>query len=148
MICYNTREKAAQVAERLKEMKLSAAAKKVQDGIEETLTYMDFPTQHWTRIRTNNTIERLNREIKRRTKAIGAFPDGQSALSVYQCAKESHIPYTTLSDIVKGKNRIEKCTAETIYKLARTLHVTMEELLTVSGKLLSSGYGRLLKQGK
>ena len=41
---------------------------------------MDFPSQHWTRIRTNNTIERLNREIKRRTKAIGAFPDGQSAL--------------------------------------------------------------------
>ena len=73
------REKARQVAEKLKEMKLSSAAKKLQDGIEETLTYMDFPTQHWTRIRTNNTIERLNREIKRRTKAIGAFPDGQSA---------------------------------------------------------------------
>ena len=70
------REKAAQVVEKLKEMKLSAAAKKVQESIDETLTYMDFPTQHWTRIRTNNTIERLNREIKRRTKAIGAFPDG------------------------------------------------------------------------
>ena len=62
------REKARQVAEKLKEMKLNSAAKKLQDGIEETLTYMDFPTQHWTRIRTNNTIERLNREIKRRTK--------------------------------------------------------------------------------
>lgn len=54
----------------------------------------------------------------------------EKRLSVYQCAKESHIPYTTLSDIVKRKTRIEKCTAETIYKLARTLHVTMEELLT------------------
>ena len=50
-------------------------------------------------------------------------------LSIYQCAKESHVPYTTLSDIVKGKTRIEKCTAETIYKLAKTLHVTMEEIL-------------------
>ena len=80
------REKAAQVVEKLKEMKLSAAAKKVQESIEETLTYMDFPTQHWTRIRTNNTIERLNREIKRRTKAIGAFPDGQSALML-ACAR-------------------------------------------------------------
>lgn len=84
------REKAAQVAARLKEMKLSAAAKKVQDGIEETLTYMDFPTQHWTRIRTNNTIERPNREIKRRTKAIGAFPDGQSALMLL-CARLRHV---------------------------------------------------------
>lgn len=40
------REKAHQVADKLKEMKLSSAAKKLQDGIEETLTYMDFPTQH------------------------------------------------------------------------------------------------------
>lgn len=87
------REKAAQVAEKLKEMKLSAAAKKVQESIEEPLTYMDFPTQHWTRIRTNNTIERLNREIKRRTKAIGAFPDGQSALMLV-CARLRHVAGT------------------------------------------------------
>ncbi|MEY8426847.1 helix-turn-helix transcriptional regulator [Lachnospiraceae bacterium 46-15] len=50
-------------------------------------------------------------------------------LSVYQCAKESTVPYTTLLDIVKGKTRIEKCTAETLYKLAKTLDVAMEELL-------------------
>ena len=34
------------------------AAKKVEDGIEETLTYCDFPSEHWTRIRTNNVIKR------------------------------------------------------------------------------------------
>lgn len=87
------REKADQVAEKLKEMKLSAAAKKLTEGIEETLTYMDFPIQHWSRIRTNNTIERLNREIKRRTKAIGAFPDGQSALMLV-CARLRHVAGT------------------------------------------------------
>ena len=38
-------------------MKLKEAAKKVEDGIEETLTYCDFPSEHWTRIRTNNVIE-------------------------------------------------------------------------------------------
>ena len=87
------REKARQVAEKLREMKLSSAAKKLEDGIDETLTYMDFPTQHWTRIRTNNTIERLNREIKRRTRAIGAFPDGQSALMLV-CARLRHVAGT------------------------------------------------------
>ena len=71
-------------------MKLKAAAKKVEDSIEETLTFMDFPSQHWTRIRTNNTLERLNREIKRRTKAIGAFPDGNSALMLV-CARLRHV---------------------------------------------------------
>ena len=50
------REKAAQAAQKLRERKLSAAAKKLEDGIDETLTYMDFPSQHWSRIRTNNTI--------------------------------------------------------------------------------------------
>ena len=87
------REKAAQTAQKLSERKLSAAAKKLEDGIEETLTYMDFPSQHWSRIRTNNTIERLNREIKRRTKAIGAFPDGQSALMLV-CARLRHVAST------------------------------------------------------
>ena len=54
------REKAIQVAEKLKAMKLAKAAQKVEDGIEETLTYMDFPTQHWTRIRTNNTLSLIH----------------------------------------------------------------------------------------
>lgn len=87
------REKAAQVAEKLREMKLKAAAKKVEDSIEETLTFMDFPSQHWTRIRTNNTLERLNREIKRRTRPIGAFPDGNSALMLV-CARLRHVAGT------------------------------------------------------
>jgi transposase-like protein len=87
------REKAAQVVAKLREMKLSSAAKKLEDGIDETLTYMEFPSQHWSRIRTNNTIERLNREIKRRTKAIGAFPDGQSALMLV-CARLRHVAGT------------------------------------------------------
>lgn len=46
----SSKEKAKQVADKLREMKLTSAAKKVEDGIEETLAYMDFPSQHWTRI--------------------------------------------------------------------------------------------------
>lgn len=84
------REKARQVAEELREMKLGKAAQKVEDSIEETLTFMDFPSQHWTRIRTNNMLERVNREIKRRTRAIGAFPDGNSALMLV-CARLRYV---------------------------------------------------------
>lgn len=67
-------------------MKLYKAAQKVEDGIRETLTYMDFPVEHWTRIRTDNTLERLNKEIKRQTKVIGTFPDGEAALMLV-CAR-------------------------------------------------------------
>lgn len=56
-------EKNDHAAEKLKKMNFSAAAKRLQNGIEETLTYMDFPTQCWSRFRTNITIERLNQEV-------------------------------------------------------------------------------------
>ena len=54
-------------------MKLKEASKKICDSIEETLTYMDFPPEHWQKIRTNNVIERLNREIRRRTRVVMAI---------------------------------------------------------------------------
>lgn len=79
-------DKAKSVVAKLKEMKLKEAAKKVEDSISETLTYMTFPHEHWMKIRSNNAIERLNREIRRRTRVVGAFPDSQSALMLV-CAR-------------------------------------------------------------
>ena len=88
-----SREKAKAVVAELRAMKLKEAAKKVADGIEETLTYCEFPYEHWTRIRTNNVIERLNREIRRRTRVAGTFPDGNSALMLV-CARLRHVAGT------------------------------------------------------
>ena len=84
------RKKAKDVVEQLRAMKLKEAAKKVEDGIEETLTYMDFPSQHWLKICTNNVIERMNREIRRRTRVVGTFPDGKSALMLV-CARLRYV---------------------------------------------------------
>ena len=72
--------KALEVASELEKSKLGEAAKVVREGYAETLTYTRFPRKHWRRIRTNNAIERLNREIRRRTRVVGTFPDGNSAL--------------------------------------------------------------------
>lgn len=84
------REKARAVVQSLMEMKLKETAQEVEDSIEETLTYTDFPFGHWTRIRTNNVIERLNREIRRRTRVVGAFPDSNSAL-ILVCVRLPHV---------------------------------------------------------
>lgn len=81
------------VVEELREMKLKEAAKKVEDGIEETLTYCDFPSEHWIRICTNNAIERLNREIRRRTRVVDCFPDGNSVLMLI-CARLHYVAGT------------------------------------------------------
>lgn len=84
------RKKAKDVVDKLRSMRLNEAAKKLEDGIEETLTYMDFPSQHWLKIRTNNVIERMNREIRRRTRVVGSFPDGKSALMLV-CARLRYV---------------------------------------------------------
>ncbi len=68
------------VVKKLRTMKLAKAAELVAGGGEETLTYYDFPSEHWRRIRTNNPMERIMREIRRRTRVVGCFPDGESAL--------------------------------------------------------------------
>ena len=73
-------KKAADVVTKLQDMKLAKAARVVEEGVAETLSYMAFPREHWTRIRTNNPLERIMREIRRRTRVVGAFPDGRSAL--------------------------------------------------------------------
>ena len=74
------REKAEAVVAKLETMKLRAAAEKVREGIEETLTYYAFPDKHHRQIRTNNPLERIMREIRRRSRVVGCFPDGKSAL--------------------------------------------------------------------
>lgn len=87
------RAKAEAVAKKLENMKLGQAAAIVRAGVDETLSYMAFPREHWTRIRTNNMLERIMREIRRRTRVVGNFPDGQSALMLV-AARLRHIAGT------------------------------------------------------
>lgn len=83
------KQKLRDVAVKLDAMRLSNAAEIVRGAIDETLTYMTFPREHWRRIRTNNPLERMNREIRRRTRVVGNFPDGNSALMLV-CARLRH----------------------------------------------------------
>lgn len=88
--------KAEQVASEMEERKLREAAKCLREGINETTTYLlnDYPVEHRRRIRTNNMIERLNREIRRRTRVVGASPNGRSALMLIT----ARIRYVTDND--------------------------------------------------
>ena len=74
------RRKLAEVISKLRAQRLEKAARIVESGCDETLSYYDFPVAHWRHIRTNNPLERLNREIRRRTRVVGSFPDGHAAL--------------------------------------------------------------------
>ena len=104
-------KKAADVVAKLRELKLGKAAGVVEDGVGETLSYMAYPREHWTRIRTNNPLERIMREIRRRTRVVGAFPDGNSALMLV-AARLRHIAgtkwgtrkYLDMERLVAGRN--------------------------------------------
>ena len=87
------REKARQVAEKLEALRLVKAACLVREGIAETLAYMDFPREHWRSLRSNNMLERLMRELRRRTRVVGCFPDGESALMLV-AARLRHVAGT------------------------------------------------------
>ena len=84
--------KAEQVAMEMESRRLKAAANCLREGVGETTTYLldEFPDGHRRRIRTNNMIERPDREIRRRTRVVGGFPDGNSALTLV-CARIRHV---------------------------------------------------------
>jgi putative transposase len=86
-------KKARAVAYKLEHMKLHKAAGRVREGVAETLGYYHFPREHWRQIRTNNPLERIMREIRRRSRVVGCFPDGNSALML-AAARLRHIAGT------------------------------------------------------
>lgn len=88
--------KIQQIADKIEGMKLGKAAEYIRSSMSETIQYMDFPEEHWRRIRTNNPIERILKEVKRRTKVVGAFPDGESALMLTS-ARLRHVAYSKWS---------------------------------------------------
>jgi len=89
-------EKARAIVAALRRQRLMRAAELVDANIGETLTYYAFPDSHWIKLRTNNPLERIMREIRRRTRVVGAFPDGQSCLNL-AAARLRHIAGTQWS---------------------------------------------------
>jgi putative transposase len=95
-----SREAAAAKAEvviaELRRQRMGKAADLLEERIQETLTFYAFPDSHWIKLRTNNPLERLMKEIRRRTKVVGAFPDGKSCLNL-AAARLRHVAGTEWS---------------------------------------------------
>jgi putative transposase len=89
-------EKMQAVISELRAQRLARAAELLEAHGDETLTYYAFPDSHWIKLRTNNPLERIMREIRRRTRVVGAFPDGKSCLNL-AAARLRHIAGTQWS---------------------------------------------------
>lgn len=110
--------KSKDVISKLRDMKLRAAADLVENSIHETFAYFAYPPQHWLKIKTNNPMERLLKEARRRTKVVGAFPDGNSALMLV-AARLRHVSSTTWGTRkYMNMNLLNEMDQEAIYSVA------------------------------
>jgi transposase-like protein len=108
-------------------MKLRDAAEIVRKGIADTFGYYAFPATHWRQIRTNNPLERIIREIRRRTRVVGVFPDGQSALMLV-AARLRHIAgtkwgtraYMAMVQLLAETSTAQSCVETQIVATARS----------------------------
>jgi putative transposase len=73
------RQQLAEVV-RAMEARWPKAAEVLAAGEDDVLVYMTFPPEHWSRIYSTNPLERVNREVKRRTNVVGIFPDSDAVL--------------------------------------------------------------------
>jgi putative transposase len=88
-----------EVIAKLRAMRLTKAAELVEANAHETVTHFAFPSNHWRQVHTNHPLERIIRESRRRTRVVGAFADGHSALMLV-AARLRHIASTK-----RGKRR-------------------------------------------
>lgn len=88
--------KAKTIIAELRLLKMGKAADLVEKSVHETVPHHDFPDIHWHKIMSNSPLERFMREIRRRTRMIGTFPDGQSWLNL-TAARLRHIAGTQWS---------------------------------------------------
>ncbi|MDI6811392.1 MAG: transposase, partial [archaeon] len=77
---YGDEERLQQVADDLNERGYRKAANTIERFLPGLMSYTAFPKEHAKRIRTTNMMERVNKELKRRTKVVGAFPNEESLL--------------------------------------------------------------------
>ncbi len=89
-------EKAEAVVTELRRQRMTMATELAEETVDQTLTYYTFPDSHWIKLRTNKSLERIMREVRRRTRVVGAFPDGQSCLNL-SAARLRHIAGTQWS---------------------------------------------------
>lgn len=76
----SAREQARKIVDVLRKKRLDRAADLLEEAVEDVIAFMGFPTAHWRQLHSTNPLERLNRELARRTRVVGIFPNPASVL--------------------------------------------------------------------
>jgi putative transposase len=74
------RQRLGQVADQLRRSHAAKVARLLEDAEADLLAFYGFPAEHWSKLRSTNPLERVNREIGRRTDVVGIFPNDAALL--------------------------------------------------------------------
>jgi transposase-like protein len=77
---FEDESKMAELAVELRQKRYSKAAETIDRFSQDIWNHRAFPKEHWKKIRTTNGLERINKELKRRSRVVGAFPNDESLL--------------------------------------------------------------------
>ena len=77
---YGNEQRLQDLADDLNARGYRKAANTIERFLPGLMSYTAFPKEHWKRLRTTNVMERVNRELKRRPKVVGVFPNEESLL--------------------------------------------------------------------
>lgn len=72
--------KMAELTEQLRQKRYSKSAETIERFSQDIWNHRAFPKAHWKKIRTTNGLERINKELKRRSRVVGAFPNDGALL--------------------------------------------------------------------
>ena len=81
----SARRQLREVASKLEEIRCTRAAELLLEAEDEVLAYMDFPPEMWRQLHSTNPLERLNKEIRRRSNVVGIFPTEDSLIRLVGC---------------------------------------------------------------
>jgi transposase-like protein len=104
----------------------------LDDAEADVLAYLAFPPAHWRQIWSNNPLERLNREVKRRTDVVGIFPNAGAVIRlVGRCSQSSRTSGRACPERSRGVSR-RYFSAESLAKLRKEVPTEVPALLAAS----------------
>ena len=92
--------------------KCPKAIEVLKEGLEDALTFLSFPSLDSRKVSSNNLLERLNKEIRRRTRVVGIFPNPESYLRLVTVYLTEYSEDWSVTKAYLGEESLQSLTSQ------------------------------------